>query len=68
VVNLRSVPFGTVFINGREIQDTDLFGYEMPPGDYIIEIRKEGYQTWADTVTIEAGNRYTKRVTLILNR
>ncbi len=68
VVNLRSVPFGTVFINGREIQDTDLFGYEMPPGDYIIEIRKEGYQTWADTVRIEAGNRYTKRVTLILNR
>ncbi len=64
-VSIRAVPFGTVSIDGVERGDTPLIDFALSPGRHIIEIRREGYQTWADTVEIVARNRLRRTITLI---
>lgn len=42
-----------VFINGRLTTATD-DTLNLPPGEYQIEIKKDGYFTWQKTVNVEA--------------
>ncbi len=58
-------PFGTVYIDGVEIRDTPLFKYELRPGRYVIDIRRVGYQTMVDTVSLTSGNTTQLNKTLI---
>ena len=48
--------WGTVLIDGVEIRNTPLSRYELPPGQYVVEVKRAGYQTTVDTVTITSGN------------
>ncbi len=58
-------PWGTVFVDGIEIQDTPLVRHELRPGRHIIEVRREGYRTVIDTVQISAGNSTRLTKTLV---
>jgi serine/threonine protein kinase len=52
--------FGTVFIDGRRMQDTPT-NFELQPGTYVLEIRREGYVTVTDTIEIVAGGEFRRR-------
>ena len=65
LLTIASTPFGTVVVDGVEIGDSPIANYELPPGAHIVEVRKEGYRTTVDTVTITAGGTTRLRKTLI---
>jgi serine/threonine protein kinase len=64
-VRVDAQPFATVWIDGVEIQDTPLPRHELPPGQHIVELRREGYQTVVDTILVTAGNTLRKRYPLV---
>jgi hypothetical protein len=65
LLTVGSQPWGTVYVDGVEIRNTPLSRYELAPGQYIIEVKRTGYQTTVDTVTITAGNSTVLRKVLI---
>jgi len=65
LLTIASTPFGTVVVDGVEIGDSPIANYELAPGAHIVEVRKEGYRTTVDTVTITAGGTTRLRKTLI---
>ncbi|MGD2134853.1 MAG: protein kinase [Gemmatimonadales bacterium] len=67
-LTIAATPFGTVYIDGVEIGDTPIARHELRPGEYVVEVRREGYQTTVDTVTIGAGNTTRLRKTLLPER
>jgi hypothetical protein len=64
-VTPNAVPFATVWIDNVEIQDTPLHRHELEPGQHVIELRREGYETMVDTVLVTAGNEMRKSYTLV---
>jgi Protein kinase domain/PEGA domain/zinc-ribbon domain len=58
-------PWGTVVIDGVEAGNTPLTRHELPPGDYVIQVRRTGYLTTVDTVSITAGNATILRKVLV---
>ncbi|MCZ6918247.1 MAG: protein kinase [Gemmatimonadetes bacterium] len=65
LLTVGSTPWGTVLIDGVEIRNTPLSRYELPPGEYVVEVRRTGYQTTVDTVTITSANPTILRKVLI---
>jgi hypothetical protein len=65
LLTVGSTPWGTVLIDGVEIRNTPLSRYELPPGQYVVEVRRTGYQTAVDTVTITSANSTILRKVLI---
>jgi serine/threonine protein kinase len=66
-VTLDAEPFATVWIDGRQIQDTPLLRHELPSGQHVIELRREGFETSVDTIRVTAGNPFRKRYYLVRN-
>jgi predicted Ser/Thr protein kinase len=64
-LTIDATPFGTVWIDGVEIGDTPVVRRELQPGRHIIEVRREGYRTIVDTVTITSQNELRLSKTLI---
>jgi serine/threonine-protein kinase len=64
-VTVDAQPYGTVYIDRVEIGDTPVTRHELRPGRHIIEVRRDGYRTTVDTVTITAGNPNVLRKVLI---
>jgi serine/threonine protein kinase len=64
-LTINATPFGTVWIDGVEIGDTPVVRRELRPGRHIIEVRREGYRTLVDTVTITSQNELRLSKTLI---
>ncbi len=64
-VSINATPWGKVWIDGTEIQDTPLAKYELPVGRHIVEVRREGYQTVVDTIMVTAGSVIRRRKTLL---
>jgi serine/threonine protein kinase len=64
-LTINSDPFGTVFVDGVEIGDVPVVNLPLRPGRHVIELRREGFRTAADTVEVVAGNpiRLNKRLT-----
>jgi len=58
-------PWGTVVIGGVEIRSTPLTRHALAPGAYVVEVRRAGYHTSVDTVTITAGNATILRKVLV---
>jgi hypothetical protein len=54
-LTVQADPFGTVYIDGAEIQDTPLVRYQVAPGRHIVEIRRAGYHTVVDTLDVASG-------------
>jgi len=52
---IRSTPDGSVLIDGVERGESP-GQWDLPPGRHIVEVRREGWITWIDTVEITAGN------------
>jgi serine/threonine-protein kinase len=63
-VTIDAQPFGQVFIDGALVGDTPIFDHELPAGPHVIEVRKEGYVTQVDSVTIVVGQTLRKRYRL----
>ena len=40
-------------------------GLELPAGEYRVVVRREGYETFEDTLRIEAGRRTVRAITLV---
>jgi hypothetical protein len=64
-LTINATPFGTVWIDGVEIGDTPVVRRELQPGRHIIEVRREGYRTIVDTVTVTSQNELRLSRTLI---
>jgi serine/threonine-protein kinase len=63
-LTLDATPSGLVLVDGRELRDTPLYRFELSVGPHVIEIRREGFRTFREEMTISAGNETRKRVTL----
>jgi serine/threonine-protein kinase len=63
-VTINATPFGTVFVDNALVGDTPVFAHELPVGQHVIEVRKEGYVTAVDTVTITAGQNLRRNYRL----
>ncbi|MFQ5705205.1 MAG: protein kinase [Gemmatimonadales bacterium] len=64
-VSINATPYGTVWIDGIQIQDTPLARHELPVGRHILEVRREGYKTVVDTVMVTAGRVIRRQKTLV---
>ncbi|UCF41003.1 MAG: protein kinase [Gemmatimonadota bacterium] len=64
-LTINATPFGTVWIDRVEIGDTPVVRHALQPGRHIVEVRREGYRTVVDTVTITAQNELRLSKTLI---
>jgi Protein kinase domain/PEGA domain len=58
-------PWGTVVIDGVEAGNTPLTRHQLPPGTYRVQVRRVGYATTTDSVTITAGNGTILRKVLV---
>jgi hypothetical protein len=58
-------PWGTVVIDGVEAGNTPLTRHQLRPGTYRVEVRRAGYLTTTDSVTITAGNGTILRKVLV---
>ncbi|NJM29684.1 MAG: PEGA domain-containing protein, partial [Rhizobiales bacterium] len=57
--DILSTPFGAaVAVNGADVGETPLLQHRLKPGAHRIDVRKEGYEPWTSSVTVEAGIRY----------
>ena len=66
-VSVQSRPAGArVFVNNRLIGSTPLAIPDLAAGPAAVRIEMDGYQTWATTVQVNAGQRTT--VTASLDR
>lgn len=64
-LTLNATPFGTVLIDGAEIGDTPIVGYEVGVGRHVIRVVREGYQPIVDTVVVAVGGTVRKNYILI---
>ena len=64
LLTIDSDPFGTVFVDGIEVGDVPVVNQPLTPGRHVVEVRREGFKTTADTVEAVAGNpiRLRKRL------
>jgi len=65
LLTIDADPFGSVFVDGVSVGDTPVVRYELAPGRHIVEVRREGYQTVADTLDVVAGNLTRLNKTLL---
>jgi len=56
-ITVGADPFGMVYIDGVELQDTPVTNYPVTPGRHVIEIRRMGYRTTVDTIDVAAGGK-----------
>jgi hypothetical protein len=54
-LSIVATPDGMVLIDGVERGDSP-GRWELPAGRHVVQVRKEGWHTWVDTVEITAGN------------
>jgi serine/threonine-protein kinase len=54
-VVVNATPYGTVYANGFELDNTPI-QRSLPAGRYAIEVRREGFRTTADTVWVLPDN------------
>jgi hypothetical protein len=64
-LTVNSTPFGSIWIDNVFIQETPLFRHRLMPGRYLLEIRREGYQTVVDTIVITARNEVKRQKILV---
>ena len=43
------------YVNGRKYKDNTNTKMRLPSGQYVVELRREGYQTWKRVMTVEGG-------------
>ena len=56
--DILSTPFGaTVSVDGASAGQTPLLQLKLKPGTRKIEVAKDGYESWAGTLTVEAGKK-----------
>lgn len=64
-LTVNSNPFGSIWIDDVFIQETPLFRHQLSPGTYVLEIRRQGFQTVVDTVRITARNEVKRQKILV---
>lgn len=68
-VTIKSEPAGAeVYIDDVKVGETPYQMKKIKPGSHVVELRKAGYESYADMVTIKAGepNRQLEKVRLEL--
>ncbi len=64
-LTVNSNPFGSIWIDDVFIQETPLFRHQLAPGTYVLESRRQGFQTMVDTVRITARNEVRRQKILV---
>ncbi|MDH3292554.1 MAG: protein kinase [Gemmatimonadota bacterium] len=64
-LSIDATPSGLLVVDGREIRDTPVIRLELARGEHVVEIRREGFQTFNERMMITTGNETRKRVTLV---
>ena len=62
-LEVSSVPQGEVFVNGVS-QGTDAGTIALSAGEHTIEVKRDGFVSYTETVTAAAGSTLTREVTL----
>jgi serine/threonine-protein kinase len=63
-LTIDATPSGVLLVDGREIGDTPRFRLELRPGAHTVEIRREGFKPYLESIQITVGNVTLRRVTL----
>jgi serine/threonine-protein kinase len=63
-LSIDATPSGTVVVDGREIGDTPRIMLELPAGERLVEVRREGYKPFRERILITVGNVTRKSVQL----
>jgi hypothetical protein len=63
-LTIDATPSGLLLVDGREIGDTPRFRVELRPGAHAVEIRREGFKPYLESIQITVGNVTLRRVTL----
>ena len=61
-------PDARVFVDGREIGRTPVTLPNVPPGEHVVRIERDGYQTISTTTRVEPGARARVAVSLTTER
>jgi hypothetical protein len=64
-LSIDATPHGLLVVDGREIRDTPVIRLELARGEHVVEIRREGFQTFRERMMITTGNETRKRITLV---
>jgi hypothetical protein len=56
---------GFVFIDGKVSGEEGSFTGDIPPGAHVIEVRREGFDTYKKSLTLTPGQTYAETVTLV---
>jgi len=55
LLQVAVVPWGTVFVDGREVGDTPLDRISLPAGSHVVRIRHPAYEIVERQVTVVPG-------------
>ncbi|MEW8438535.1 MAG: SUMF1/EgtB/PvdO family nonheme iron enzyme [Candidatus Thiodiazotropha taylori] len=55
----------TVYINGKAFGSTGKNSHKLAAGDYIIRIKKTGYEDWEQSIQLKAGIKQVVRADLV---
>ncbi|MDH4184858.1 MAG: PEGA domain-containing protein, partial [Nitrospinota bacterium] len=56
-VSIVSAVGGDVFLDGEKIGPAPISGFQVAPGDHVLELRAEGYQSWSRNIAVTGGAR-----------
>ena len=65
-IEIASTPVGaTVWLNGNAIGNTPVTADDVEPGEYSLQIRKDGFKPWSEeNIHVEAGKTVTQAASL----
>ena len=62
---IKNKPVGaTVFINGDNVGTTPYFDDKIDPGEYMLELKAEGFENIQEGIVIDEGQKLRKNCTL----
>jgi hypothetical protein len=54
-VAITSVPIADVLIDGRAVSQTPITGLKLPIGEHRVQLKRDGYRTWEQLITLVPG-------------
>lgn len=64
-LSIDAVPYGTVYVDNREIGPTPISKHPIKPGQHTIRIENPGFRTHTENVRVEPGATVRRRVPLV---
>lgn len=57
MIDINSVPWGVVWLDGRPVGDTPILHLALPPGVHRVAVRHEGFEPFTRVLVLSPGER-----------